>query len=293
MKKLTDQVGLFGDGFSNFFVVGDKEAALVECGTSAAALIFAEQWAEVEDKPNIKYIVMLHSHFDHMCGISQLKKLFPEAQVVASQVAQKLMSKERIVKLMFDYDTVVTESYLREGFINQKPEAFRGETVQIDLVVGEGDFLQLGDGLRLKFLDAPGHSACSMAAYVEEEQVMLVSDAAGFRSDTGQMSPVFFQDYALYLETIKKLMSYPTKVAGVAHGYVPEGAAVGTFYQESLEAAEQAYETVKNSLEKGIDEKTLAEDMFNRYIEAPLSYYPSDMMLASMQLLIKNVKKTL
>ncbi|MEA1959750.1 MAG: MBL fold metallo-hydrolase [Bacillota bacterium] len=293
MKKLTDQVGLLGDGFCNFYVVGGKEAALVECGTSAGAVIFAKQWAEVEDKPDIKYIVMLHSHFDHMCGISQLKKLFPEAQVVGSQVAQKLMSKERIVKMMFDYDVVVTESYLREGLIDEKPEAFQGETVEIDLVVGEGDSLRLGDGLQLKFLDAPGHSACSMAAYVEEEQVMLISDAAGFRSDTGQMSPVFFQDYGLYMNTIQKLMSYPTRIAGVAHGDVPEGAAVGTFYQQSLEAAEQAYEIVKNSLEKGIDEKALAEEMFNRYIEAPLSYYPSDMMLVSMQLLIENVKKTL
>jgi glyoxylase-like metal-dependent hydrolase (beta-lactamase superfamily II) len=290
MRKLSDNVMLLGNGFFNYYVIGQENAALVECGTSAGAAIFARQWEELEKKPNIKYIVALHSHFDHICGVSVLKKLFPEAQLVGNPVAQKLLSKERIVKMLFYNDAMVSEAYVQNGYLDQKPEPFEGETIPVDLVVSEGDILQLGQALTIKIIDAPGHSPCSIAAYVEQDQVMMISDAAGFRSDENQISPVFFQDYDSYVATIQKLMKYPAKVIGVAHGDIYEGQAPREFYQQSLAAAEQAREFITTSLDNGISEEALAQEMFGRYIKGPLETYPIDMMLGSMHLLIKNAK---
>jgi len=290
-QKLTDNVRLLGNGYSNYFLVGEKEAALVECGTSAGAAILARQWKEMENKPDIKYLVALHSHFDHACGIPALKKLFPNALVVASKTGQKILGKDRIVKDLFTYDEVVSKNYVKSGLLDKMPDPPGVDTIEVDIAVGEGDKLELGEGLGLDILDAPGHSICSIAAYLEKDQVMFVSDAAGFRSSDNAISPVFFQDYDYYIDSIKKFMLYPTRVVGVAHGDIPMAAEAESFYAESLKGAEKAFAWIKSKLESGVEEKVIAEILFKGAIKDGLSYYPMDMMLGAMYLLIESVKR--
>ncbi len=293
MKKLTDNVMLLGNGYFNYYIVGQKEAALVECGTSAGAAILARQWAELEDPPDIKYLIALHSHFDHACGIPALKRMFPEALVVASKTGQKLLGKDRIVKGLFNYDQVVSDNYLKNGLLDKEPEPPGVDTIAVDLAVGGGDQIELGGSLRLDIIDTPGHSICSISAYLAKDQVMFISDAAGIQGDDNQISPVFFQDYDLYVDTVIRLRSYPTRVAGVAHGDIPMGAEVEIFYQESLASAARCFDLIKNKLAEGIDEKLIAAELYDMFIKDGLSFYPVDMMTGAMSLLIESVKRKL
>ncbi len=293
MKRLSDNVMLLGNGYFNYYVVGQKEAALVECGTSAGAAILARQWAELENQPDIKYLIALHSHFDHACGIPALKRMFPEALVAASKTGQKLLGKDRIVKGLFDYDQVVSDNYIQSGLLDEKPEPPGVEIIAVDIAVGNGDIIELGEGLKLEVIDAPGHSICSIAAYLGKDQLMFISDAAGIQGADKQISPVFFQDYDLYVNTIKKLMLYPTRAAGVAHGDIPVGAEVKPFYNESLAAAVYCFDLIKNKLDEGIEEKVIAAELYDRFIKDGLSYYPVDMMTGAMSLLIESVKRKL
>ncbi len=291
MKKLTENVMLLGNGYFNYYVVGQKEAALVECGTSAGAAILAQQWAELEEKPEIKYLIALHSHFDHACGIPALKRMFPEALVVASQIGQKLLGKDRIVKGLFDYDQVVSDNYLQSGLLDKQPEAPGVDIIAVDIAVGDGDIIELGGGLKLEIIDAPGHSVCSICAYLARDQFMFVSDAAGIQGADKQISPVFFQDYDLYINTIQRLSSYPTRVVGVAHGDIPLGEEAVAFYRESLAAAVSCFDLIKDKLDQGMEEKLIAAELYDRFIKDGLSFYPVDMMTGAMSLLIESVKR--
>lgn len=291
--KLSDNVTVLGNEYFNFYLVGKQEAALLECGTRVGAAVFKQQWLQLEQKPEVKYIVILHSHFDHACGLPILKELFPDAEVIGSAAAQKFLSKEKIVKDLFRNDAMASELYLKNGLIQEKPDTTELVFLGVDRVVGEGDILKLGDGLQIKFLDAQGHSACSIAAYLAADNVVFVSDAAGYRSSKEDLSPVFFQDYDLYISTLNKLKSYPSNFVGVAHGEIPQGNQIEEFYQKTLQAAEECFVYIKNSLEQGMDEEELSKLLFARYIKGGLAYYPEAMMVGSMQLLIKNVKRKL
>ncbi|MBC7076074.1 MAG: MBL fold metallo-hydrolase [Syntrophomonadaceae bacterium] len=293
MTNLTDNVMLMGNGYFNYYVVGRKGAALVECGTRAGASIFAKQWAQLKNKPDVQYIVALHSHFDHVCGIPVLRKIFPDAKLVASKQAQKILSKERIVKELFRNDAIVSESYLKNGLLQEKPDTHEEEVITVDMAVGEGDTVQLGEGFELRILDAPGHSVCSIGAYFEGEQAMFVSDAAGYRISKDLLAPVFFQNYGSYINTIKKFMSYPTEAVGVAHGDVPVGKEVEQFYKQAVAAAEEGFNYIKTRLAEGVGEDELAEELFKRYIRGGLAFYPREMMLGAMHLLIQSVKAEL
>lgn len=290
MIQLSENVKLLGNGYFNFYLVGKERAALVECDTRAGAQIFAEQWGQIENKPRVDFIIALHSHFDHVCGIPTLKGLFPDAKVAASSNTQKTLTREAIVAEYFRNDVKVSNTYLEKGLIDKLPNTSVLDRIDIDLVVGEGDVLEIEPGLTLEILDAPGHSVCSIAAYVPSEQVMLASDAVGFVASTGVMPPIFFQGYDLYVDTIRRLMTYPTKVLGGAHGDVVTGDEVGRLYQRSLESAERVAAMVDEMLQSGVSEEDLTSRLYNQYIQDGLSLYPKEMMMAVMNLIIKRSK---
>lgn len=293
MQQLTDHVKLFGNGYFNFYVVGEEKAALIECGTTAGAAIFARQWEKAPVKPDIKYIVVLHSHFDHVCGIPVFKQLFPDAIVVGSGVAQKVLANGKAMAGAFASDCYVSESYLSKGFIEAIPDITDPGPITVDMVVGEGDHLLLADNLELDFINAPGHSPCSLAAHLKTDQIMFVSDAAGYKTGPGEISPVFFQDYDSYIKTLQRFRTYPLRVLAMAHGDVIRGISIGEYLEASIKAAEEGFDFIKGLLHSGVDENQIGQEVFNRYLKGGMAYYPPDIMFKTMQLLVRNVKARL
>ncbi len=293
MRYITDNVMVLGNGFFNFYIVGKQEAALIECGTSAAVELFKKDWFNLKEKPQIKYIVAMHAHFDHVCGIPALKELFPEAKIVASEPGKNILARERVIKAMLAGDAITTDAYIKHQLLEKRPADRDVTAINIDMTVKDGDYLQLDNGLQLKMLTTPGHSPCSISAYLADEQIMFVSDAVGYRNKAGELAPTFFQDYDQYINSILKLQAYPTKVLGVAHGDIPLNEDAELFYQDSLSVAKEAFTTIKTKLENNYSEQELAEELFNQYIKDALALYPPDMMLGSMYSLIKNVKTRL
>lgn len=291
MKSLSANVILLGNRNFNYYVVGKTEAVVIECGMSAGVEIFAQQWRQIEDQPQIKSILALHSHFDHVCGIPMLKNLFPDTRVLASAAAQKVLSLDKVLTSLGKADEVVSAAYFSQGLISSRPAPLQIDLLAVDQVVGEGDSVDLGGNLKLNILATPGHSPCSIAAYLANEQIMFVSDAAGYRSPDGLMSPVFFQDYDLYMETIRRLMTYPTEILAVGHGEVVVGKGqVQQFYEQSLAAAQEAFNKIRERLAEGEQEENLAGELYQTYIKGGLAFYPRNMMLGSMYQLIKNVQ---
>lgn len=294
MKKISDNVMLLGNHHFNYYIVGHENAALIECGTSASVMLFAEQWAKLDHKPNINYIIALHSHFDHVCGIPSLKNLFPEAKIVASLAAQKILAKERVVKSMFLGNELVSQAYYENGLISEVPSSIDIESIPVDIVVGENDIINLDEGLTLKFLDAQGHSPCSIACYLEPDQVMFVSDAVGYKADKNQtISPTYFQNYQLYIDTLEKLKSYPTKVVATAHGELAYKPNIEAFYEECLNSTYSSFDEIKNLLLAGKNEDEIAKQLYDQNVTGGLALYPAPVMLGSMKLLIKNVASNL
>lgn len=291
MTQLADMVMVLGNGYFNYYVVGQKEAALIECGTSAGANIFARQWQAMEDKPKIKYILLLHSHFDHVCGLPLLKDLFPEAQVVSSPIARKILEKDKLKPVLLKADAYVSRAYAQNGLLSDVPGELDIDRLKVDFVLGEGEGITVDGQFKLDIIEAPGHSPCSIAAYFPAAKAMFISDAGGYQAPDGLMSPVFFQDYDLYLETIKRLQQYPTEILGVGHGETLVGHdQISRFYTRGLEAAVEAFDLIKARLNSGQSEQSIVTELYDKYITGAMSYYPRALMEGSVYMLVKNVK---
>lgn len=103
---------------------------------------------------DIQYIILTHGHADHICGVNEHKKDFPDAKVIAYKDEQ---------------------SMLEDPNMNQSPMYGYPYTVKADILVNDGDELPLGD-LTLKFIHTPGHTKGGMCIYIEKAGVLFSGD---------------------------------------------------------------------------------------------------------------------
>lgn len=255
-------------------------------------MYFIEEWEKLSIKPEIKYILVMHSHFDHVGGLPLLKYYFPEAKVLATQEASELLVRENVVQGIRMTNEKVVEIYREKGLLADvdRLSSLEQDNFKIDKVLQDGEILEV-DGVKLEFISSPGHSPCSISAYIPEDKVILVSDALGYKTPEGLMSPVFFQDYDLYLQTINRLAGYETEIIGVGHGDIIRNKDnAENFYQQALKAAQDAFAFIAAKLAEGIKEDMIARELYDKYMKGALALYPEAIMLSSMHSLIKRVK---
>ncbi|MDD4774890.1 MAG: MBL fold metallo-hydrolase [Syntrophomonas sp.] len=291
--RLTKNVLCLGNQHFNHFIVGQEQAAIVECGVSGSIMSFRRQWAALPVKPHIKYLLASHAHFDHVCGIPALREMFPQAQLVGSSETKKVLANPKILKNFFSQDQKMTELLLRQGLIDEEIMAPLPEPIIVDTVVKGGDRLDLGSGLSLEVIDAPGHSPCNLAFYLPEDQVMFLSDTAGFQTSDQLIFPIFFLDFELYMSSIRKLMSYPTKVLAIPHERIWVNDEVPQFYQRALDTAQDAFASIKGMLDQGLDEDTIKSNLFARYYRENLRIYVPENISLCVDLLQRRVKQNL
>lgn len=110
----------------------------------------------------VEYIILTHGHGDHICGVLEHLKDWPNAKVVAAETELELLSDP---KLTMARDT-------------------GGEDVLIkpDILVKEGDTLDVGN-IHLTFFMTPGHTKGGMCIYTPG---VLFSGDTLFRQSIGR-----------------------------------------------------------------------------------------------------------
>lgn len=291
--RLTENVVCIGNRHFNHYIVGRKHAAIVECGVSASTVSFRQQWEALTDKPHVEYLLASHAHFDHVCGIPALQTIFPQAQLVASSEAKKVLAKPKILENFFSQDEKMTELLLRQGMLDEPIKTPVPQQIIVDTVVKGGDVLDLGQGLSLEVIEAPGHSPCNLAFYLPEDQVMFLSDTAGFQTSDELIFPIFFQDFEMYMESIRRLMSYPTKVVAIPHERIWVNEEVPQFYKRALNIAQNAFDIIKEMLDQGMDDESIQRNLYDLYYREQLKIYVPENISLCVELLVRRVKQSL
>jgi len=282
-----------GNRHFNYFIVGQDEAAVIECGVTGGVISLSRQWMQLVRKPAIRYLIASHAHFDHVCGVPALRELFPEASVLASSEAQRVLGKPKIVQNFFAQDEKMSAVLAAEEILEEIPASPQSEAIGVDRVIGEGEEIILRGGLKLRVIDAPGHSPCSLAFYLPQEQVMFVSDSGGFQISDDSLFPIFFQGYEMYQETLNRLRGFPTRILAIPHERIWGQNEVQSFYDRAIKTAQDAYANIERMLDNGRDEEDIKRDLFSYYYRGNLRIYTTDNISTCVELLLRRVKECL
>jgi 2-aminobenzoylacetyl-CoA thioesterase len=258
--KVTDRITLLGRREACIYHLdGGSDAVLLGGGMIHIIPDVLEQVAAFNIVPEkISRIIILHSHFDH-CGIvGFFKKRWPWMTVAASSQAKEMLQKPKIIEsIRFMNEQVIDRFNSREKLKDIGVDAFAG--LSVEAVLGEGEKITCGDRT-LEIIEVPGHSSCSIAAYVPEEKAMFTSDAAGIAAAGKEIFTAANSNFDKYQQSLEKMNAYDVEVQLAEHYGARTGKDGRTAIANAIEAARNYRSRVEASLERtGTPEKSAAE----------------------------------
>lgn len=102
----------------------------------------------ISDKYELKGVLLTHSHFDHIYGINDFHKKFPDCKIYTSEYG-KIALKDAKKNLSFYHEQAI--EYLEDN-------------VQ---VLKEGDKIELFHNIYLEVLETPGHCPSCLTYYTD------------------------------------------------------------------------------------------------------------------------------
>jgi glyoxylase-like metal-dependent hydrolase (beta-lactamase superfamily II) len=250
-----------------YLLEGDACSLIISGAMSYLAPVFQNQVSAFGiDEGKIKKMLILHSHFDHVGLVPFFRRRYPDLQVYGSARAWQILTTPRAIETINASSRLVAQrwglSERQEGFDLEWREEGEGT------VISEGARIELG-GMTVQVLETPGHSSCSISAYVPEIRALFPSDAGGIPYKE-KILPSGNSNFTQYQQSLERLKSLDIDMFCADHyGYVSGRDAEGIMAR-SIDAARDYRAMVEEIYRRtaSIDE-TVKAMVTNRYTQAP------------------------
>ncbi len=238
--KITDRLDFLGTHENCLYLLKGKEAMIIGGGMSWIAPSVETQFSEMDiGLENIRYLVVSHSHFDHCGAVPYLKRKIPHLQILASAYSAKVFAKEKAVNFIAATNKYMIDRLGLQSEYDAMNLEFDG--ICVDRVVAEGDIIDLGDDMKVQFMEAPGHTQCTIAVYVPKLKALFPSDAAPppMADEGGVFFPGPQYDFGMYKRSLQRLAECEVEICAFEHYGVVTGSEAKKILQDGLQEAER------------------------------------------------------
>jgi glyoxylase-like metal-dependent hydrolase (beta-lactamase superfamily II) len=272
--------------FPAYLSMGD-DGMIIEGGTGATFPIIVEQTKELGIQPErIKYLALTHTHADHIGAVPHLRRLWPHLKIVASAVAAKLLASENMLKEFLPMDRTLANIMLSKGEIAELPPELGDYDFDVDVVVNEGDKLDLGSGIVWTVYETSGHSPCHISLYGGGEEILVVGDATGFYvPEKDVFWPNYFNSLEAYCDSIRKLSALSAQIGALSHNAVIKGG-LRHYFQKAMRATESYHTEMLERLGSGEDSESIVSEKA-KWVHTLTDSQPLDIMYSLSRVLIK------
>jgi glyoxylase-like metal-dependent hydrolase (beta-lactamase superfamily II) len=235
--KVCDRLWYLGREESGIYLLeGERGSLIVSGGMSYIAPTVLDQLnAFGIDEKRIIGILILHAHFDHIGLVPLLKRRNPASEVFASARGWEILRMPRGIETINAFSRLVAERMGAADGLAEWDLEWREDVT--GRTVSEGDEIDLG-GMGVRILETPGHSSCSISAYVPELCALFPSDGGGIPF-AEMIVPAGNSNFTEYQRSLEKLSRLPVGILCADHyGYVTGGEAEG-YLRKSIEAARE------------------------------------------------------
>lgn len=244
-----------------YLLIGDG-ITLVETATTLMAPHIVEAAAAIGfQAADIKRAIVTHVHLDHAGGTGWLVNRLPELQVYVH---------ERGLPHLHDPSRLIGSATAVYGGID-RITAIHGETLPVpmeNLVPVTDAELDIGAGIELRILDAPGHASHHLCLFEPESGCLFSGEALGHNHpESGVLQPAVAPpgfDFEASVETIRKLQElHPRTICFSQFGQRSDA----SFVIQEAERQLQAYRRfILARLQQGLDTRRIVDDIEALYL---------------------------
>ena len=278
-----------GDGGEAILILGSEKTALHDCGMACFSDRLIENIKCVlgEEGRTIDYILLSHTHYDHIGALPYILKEWPEAVVCANPKAASVFTKPGAKATM-------------ERLGNKAKDLFGIETVEItaeglrvDRILEDGDEISLGKEKVIMY-DAKGHTDCSVAYYILPQKILFTSESTGVIVSEDLINPSVLKSYQASIESARKLKLLDAEwIVALHYGVLPQSLN-STYFDRYIEIAMKEYELVSGAIKRGLDfEEVLEEHKKAYWNEERNRHQPFDAYRINAEATVKVIKNEL
>jgi len=168
----------------SYLIYGD-DVCLIDSGVSSSEKIIFDYLEKTGHAPDdISLMILTHSHPDHIGSAKSIQRI--SGCEIAAHEGEKSWIED--VDLQFKERPVPNFHSLVEG------------SVQVDLVLEDGEIVDLGGNIHLEVIHSPGHSTGSISLHIPRERVLITGDSVPLPGDL----PIY-DDFAKSVMSIERL----------------------------------------------------------------------------------------
>jgi glyoxylase-like metal-dependent hydrolase (beta-lactamase superfamily II) len=244
--KVNERIWFLGREESGVYLLhGNHGSMIVNGGMSYIVTDLLQQFKEFDiDERQIKKLLILHSHFDHVGIVPFFKRRHPEIEVYASERGWEILQMNKAIITINEFSRNVAERMKKEDVYSTYDIEWRNDVS--GKTIREGDRIDLGD-LEVSILEIPGHSSCCIAAYVSGLNALFPTDGGGIPFDQTIVASGN-SNYTKYQQSLERLKDLEVDYYCADHyGYV---------------VGKEAREFISKTIEKAKKNRALMEEIY-------------------------------
>jgi len=215
------------------------------------------------DETRISKLLILHSHFDHVGIVPFFKRRTSKMEIYASGRAWGILQMPKAIRTINQFSRSVAGRMGRESVYDSYELDWRDDIKGNAL--SQGDRIDLGD-LEVQIIETPGHSSCSISAYVPKFKALFASDAGGIPYRDRIVAPGN-SNFTQYQQNLERLWEIDVEYVCADHyGYVA-GEEAGDFIRETIEAAKEERSILEEAYRRTGDIQIAARELTKQYYQ--------------------------
>ena len=270
--RIDDGLWLLGGEESCVYLLeGATTSVLLSAGMSYILPDFFRQIASWGMKPDqIEHVVILHAHFDHVGVVPYLKRNWPAMKIYASARGWEVLANPKAISVINEF----SEKVRRRVKGSEDPLAGMDWTWRNDIkgeTLSEGDRLDIG-GRQVRFFETPGHSSCSISAWVPEMKILFPSDAVAIPYRDEYIIAVG-SSFEKYLASLEKLAGLDARMICADHYGCIAGEEARGYIGQTKDATAQMMDRMRRALQTEGSIEQAARELIRLHYERRPDYF--------------------
>lgn len=242
VQKLDENFFVLGNAYAYiYFIKVDRFNILIDTGTA----FFGNKLKDYLKSQNIEeidYLLLTHSHYDHIGGVPVILKNFRVKNIFAHSYLKNVLKSEKAIRIINNLNKI--ELSVLDPFLNYEFEPF-----EITNEVRENDFLDFGK-IKILFYETPGHTKDSVSYYMLPYKIIIPGEAIGVpNKDDSYILPQFLSCFETYIESINKIKNLDIEIVGLPHEHLIFGKEnVKNYIENSLKSTYEYAQIIENAI---------------------------------------------
>lgn len=274
-----------------YLLQGEKESMLISGGLSYIVPELIKQFEEFNIREeSITKILILHSHFDHVGIVPFFKRRNPNIEILASARAWEILRMERAIYTINEFSHNIAKKMGKDDVYSKFDLEWRNDIS--GLVVKDGDEIDLGS-LKVNIIEIPGHSSCSIGAYVPAMKALFPTDGGGIPFDQIIITSGN-SNFTRYQQSLEKMKDLEVEFYCADHyGYVI-GEEARQFIQKTIEMARHNRALMEEIYRLTRDVEISAEKLVSSFYQEHEDYFlPREISLDVYRQMIRHIANTI